>query len=128
MPVAVAQPDAVTATVEEDGMSLVAAPGDTVDLSEGNKDVTGDSNADDETSGLAGTLTALFAPGADEELEISLSSVTSGLPALLSKGEAVSYAVNPAGDFPRVPTTAGGRGSDRERLRIDLPALDRGTV
>ena len=68
------------------------ATGDAGDLSEGNKDL-GDTNADDETSGSAGSLTALFSVGADEPLSISLSTITTGLPALLSKGDAVSYSV-----------------------------------
>ena len=60
-----------------------------IDLSTGNKEV-GDTNADDEASGGLGSLSGLFSVGADEPLTISLSTTTSGLPALLSKGEAVT--------------------------------------
>ena len=92
----------VSATVEEDGMSILT--GDAGDLSEGNKEM-GDTNQDDEASGLAGSLTGLFSIGADEHpndpnntLSVSLSSDTSGLPTLFSQGAMLSYDVNMAGD------------------------------
>src|SRR6185503_18413686 len=81
----------VTATVEEDGMFGVA----TNDLSIGNKEA-GDANTDDEASGTTGSLTNLFLSGADEPAKVSLSldAVDIGLlPKLLSKGDAVTYAV-----------------------------------
>ena len=78
--------------------------GDAGDLSEGNKEM-GDTNQDDEASGLAGSLTGLFSIGADEHpndpnntLSVSLSSDTSGLPTLFSQGAMLSYDVNMAGD------------------------------
>jgi T1SS-143 domain-containing protein len=87
VPVANINAAPITASVEEDGMSLA-----TGDSSEGNKEV-GDTNADDEASGAAGTLTSLFSAGADENLTISLNPNTSGLPQLLSHGNPVTYAV-----------------------------------
>lgn len=93
--------------VEEDGMSILT--GDLDDLSEGNKEI-GDTNADDEiniASGDLATLGFFFDTGADVPPSFGLLSDTSGLPTLFSKGEAVSYAVNPAGDT--LTATAGGR-------------------
>ncbi len=90
IPVPAASATPVSATVEEDGLST--ASGDVGDLSEGNKQV-GDTNADDQTSGAPGSLSSLFTVGADETLSIGISSVTSGLPQLVSKGELVTYSV-----------------------------------
>ncbi|MHB2169189.1 DUF5801 repeats-in-toxin domain-containing protein [Alsobacter sp. R-9] len=83
----------VTARVEEDGMSGLAGQPGFPDNSTGNKDA-GDDNTQDEASGAAGSLTALFSVGADESLAISLGSDTSGLPRLLSQGAEVQYAVS----------------------------------
>jgi T1SS-143 domain-containing protein len=102
IPVPNASATPVTATVEEDGLST--ASGDAGDLSEGNKS-GGDTNADDEASGASGSLTSLFKVGADETLSIGISSDTSGLPAQLSKGDLVTYAV--VGNV--LTATAGGR-------------------
>ncbi|MBI2256394.1 MAG: hypothetical protein HYU58_17355, partial [Proteobacteria bacterium] len=79
---------AITVTIEEDGMSL-----STADKSEGNKDA-GDSNSDDEAAGLAGSLSGLYLAGADKPLTISMLTNTSGLPALMSGGVAVTYSVS----------------------------------
>jgi T1SS-143 domain-containing protein len=98
--------DEIVATVREDGMSV--ADGDEDDLSTGNQTVVDLSQ--DEASGEAGSLTALFKVGADEEARISLSTdedALDGLPKLLSKGEEVTYSVNEAGDT--LTATAGGR-------------------
>ncbi len=81
----------VTAMVEEDGMSYSSPV--PVDNSEGNKQA-GDTNSDDEVSGGAGSLTALFSVGADEPATISLTNddgELDTLPALLSKGDEVWY-------------------------------------
>ena len=115
-PIAAVEPQAVSATVVEDAL-LTTAPGDTGDLSDGNLDA-GQDNSGDEASGLAGSLTTLFEEGADEPLTYTLSTVTSGLPTLFSKGDAVSYAVvvndngTPADlsdDISTLTATAGGR-------------------
>ena len=120
IPVQVTTPTPVAATVEEDGMdaAVVAPEGlNGIDLSTGNKEV-GDTNADDEASGGLGSLSGLFSVGADEPLTISLSTTTSGSAGVLSKGEAVTYAV--AGDT--LTATAGGRtvftlGGERRTVR-----------
>ena len=80
----------VSGSVQEDGMAGAA----TGDLSTGNKEAGG-TNADDETSGASGTLTGLFTAGADEPVTIGLKPtlVAGDMPALLSHGEAVTYAV-----------------------------------
>lgn len=80
--------------VEEDGMSGPAGQPGFPDGSTGNKGF-GDSNGQDEASGGAGSLNALFRSGSDEDLTIGLGSVTGGicLPRLLSRGEEVSYVV-----------------------------------
>ena len=115
-PIAAVEPQVVSATVVEDAL-LTTAPGDTGDLSDGNLDA-GQDNSGDEASGLAGSLTTLFEEGADEPLTYTLSTVTSGLPTLFSKGDAVSYAVavndngTPADlsdDISTLTATAGGR-------------------
>ena len=77
----------VSATVEEDGMSVA-----TGDLSEGNKQ-GGDTDADDETSGAPGSLSGLFSAGADEPLAFGVSINTGGLPTLYSHGQPVTYSV-----------------------------------
>ncbi|MDY0872375.1 T1SS-143 repeat domain-containing protein [Dongia rigui] len=79
---------AITATVEEDGMSLSQG-----DKSEGNKD-GGDANSDDEAAGLTGSLNGLYLGGADKPLSISMLNNTSGLPALMSGGVAVTYSIS----------------------------------
>ncbi len=77
----------VTATVEEDDMTGAAGS----DLSTGNnEDVSVDK---DEATSAAGSLTALFTPGADQPLAVGLSGDTGGLPALLSSGQPVVYSV-----------------------------------
>ena len=115
-PIAAVEPQVVSATVVEDAL-LTTAPGDTGDLSDGNLDA-GQDNSGDEASGLAGSLTTLFEEGADEPLTYTLSTDTSGLPTLFSKGDAVSYAVvvNDNGtpsdlsdDISTLTATAGGR-------------------
>jgi T1SS-143 domain-containing protein len=117
IPVANGQASPVSGSVQEDGMSTVSGS-DTLhgsDLSEGNKELGG-TNADDETSGSAGTLTSLFSAGADEPIKISLATDTNGLPALLSKGQVVTYAVTTTADVDGdgvadslLTATAGGR-------------------
>src|SRR6185503_12822718 len=102
VPVPNASATPVAATVEEDGLST--ASGDIGDLSEGNRQ-GGDTTADDEASGASGSLTSLFKVGADETLSIGISTDTSGLPALLSKGDVVTYSV--LGNV--LTATAGGR-------------------
>ena len=62
--------------------------------------------AADETSGAAGSLTALFSVGADEPLEITLSNNISGLPTLFSKGDAITYSVS--GNVLTATADAGG--------------------
>ena len=115
-PIAAVEPQVVSATVVEDAL-LTTPPGDAGDLSDGNLDA-GQDNSDDEASGLAGSLTTLFEEGADEPLTYTLSTVTSGLPTLFSKGDAVSYAVvvndngtpaDPSDDISTLTATAGGR-------------------
>jgi T1SS-143 domain-containing protein len=116
VPVRAANPQAVTATVEEDGMSSAVTPeagglnGD--DQSLGNPGA-GDTLADDQASGTVGSLTALMSVGADEPPTISLSSVTTSLPTLFSKGVAVAYAVTDSGDadtlLDTLTATAGAR-------------------
>ncbi len=81
------QPRPITATVLEDGLSS-----GTGDLSEGNRE-GGETTADDEASGTAGSLSGLFFAGADQPLSISLSTDTSELPTLYSNGDAVTYSV-----------------------------------
>src|SRR5262249_22465578 len=64
------------------------------DSSEGNRS-PGETTDQDTASGVSGSLSALFKVGADEPLgTIGLSSNTSGLPTLFSKGEAVLYSVS----------------------------------
>jgi hypothetical protein len=90
IPVRASNPTPVTATVEEDGMSSavtrkpVASNGD--DQSLGNPGA-GDSLADDQASGAVGSLTALVDVGADQPGTMTLSSVTTSLPTLFSKGQ-----------------------------------------
>ena len=79
----------VSATVEEDGMSTI---GLNPDQSDGNKDFT-DDDTQDEASGAAGSLGALFKSGADSPLTFGLSADVDGLPTLFSKGEQVTYEV-----------------------------------
>jgi T1SS-143 domain-containing protein len=73
----------------------------------------GDTLADDQASGAIGSLTGLMSVGADEPPTISLSSVTTSLPALFSKGDAVSYSVVDSNDadtlLDTLTATAGGR-------------------
>jgi T1SS-143 domain-containing protein len=78
----------LTGLVLEDGMSILLGDGDS---SEGNKE-SGESNDSDETSGQL--LTALFTPGADEDLTISLSTDTHNLDKLYSNGVELQYEVN----------------------------------
>ena len=81
---------AVTAQVKEDALSTAIEP---TDSSEGNR--SGSENTDqDQASGAVGSLTTLFSAGADEPVVTGISSNTSGLPHLFSKGEAVLYSVS----------------------------------
>ena len=98
-PVAVANPEGVHGAVAEDGMS--AALGD---HSTGNLDA-GQTTASDETSGGIGSLTGLFAAGADAPLTFGLNSDTSGLPVLFSHGEQLAYSV--AGNVLTASTSFG---------------------
>ncbi|WP_167505829.1 retention module-containing protein [Desulfosediminicola flagellatus] len=119
IPVAINQPTAIEAQVEEDGMSLVAG-----DLSEGNKDA-GDSNTDDEDAGSGATSVAtLFSIGADEDLAPTATPIVnygfvsdvSGLDSLglTSKGEAVTF----TSDGQTLTGSAGGR----EILTVEIKA------
>ena len=78
----------VAATVLEDGLSTL-----TGDFSNGNRE-SGETDASDEATGLAGSLTALYETGADAPLTFTLSTTTSGLPVLFSHGEQLTYSVN----------------------------------
>ena len=88
-----------SATVQEDDLSTSAG-----DLSDG-IDEAGDPPTDE----ASGTLTALVTPGADEPATFSLSAVTSGLPSLTSKGDAVTYSVTDGATDDTLTATAGGR-------------------
>jgi hypothetical protein len=83
------EPVIIAASVEEDGMSFT-----TDDLSDGNKE-PGDTNADDETSGVVyGSLTSLVKVGADEEATFAIlttQDLEGKLPTLYSQGEELSY-------------------------------------
>ncbi|GEM_PF-1246485 len=126
-PIANEQAEAVTAGVEEDGMSVL-----TEDNSEGNKQA-GDTNADDETDGEAGSLTALFSAGADAPVTISLSENTDSLPSLYSNGNAVSYSVSgnvltaTAGGMTVFTLTVNADGSYEFDLQDQLDHVDDGT-
>ena len=76
------------------------------DLSTGNKE-GGETDAADETSGLAGSLSGLVTVGADEPATTSLSLANSTLPTLFSQGVAVTYSLN--GTTDTLTATAGGR-------------------
>lgn len=127
-PTANPQADKVEGSVQEDGMSI-----DTADNSEGNKDQSGDNNLDDETSGEAGTITALFSAGADAPVTISLSENTDSLPSLYSNGNAVSYDVNgnvltaTAGGLTVFTLTVNADGSYEFDLQDQLDHVDDGT-
>jgi T1SS-143 domain-containing protein len=73
----------------------------------------GDSPGDDQASGAVGSLTALVDVGADQPGTFSLSSVTTSLPTLFSKGDAVTYSVVDSNDadtlLDTLTATAGGR-------------------
>ncbi|EKD36988.1 MAG: Type I secretion target GGXGXDXXX repeat protein, partial [uncultured bacterium] len=100
--VAAIEPEGISATVLEDGMSL-----GTSDLSEGNKE-SGETNADDEASGLEGSLIPLFSVGADEPATYGISedeALLDELTTLFSKGEEVTY----SSDGTTLTATAGGR-------------------
>ena len=117
IPVRAASPTPVTATVEEDGMSSAVTPEagglNGNDQSEGNRAASGDGVGQDEATGAAGSLATLVSVGADEPPTFSLSDVTSSLPTLYSKGEAVTYAVTDSADADTIKdtltATAGGR-------------------
>ena len=90
--------DAGSAVVDVDDDTPVvltqASVGGTVDedgLDDGNPGGTGDVPGEDTTA--SGSVTTLFSAGADAPLTYSLSTDTSGLPALTSGGVAVTYAV-----------------------------------
>lgn len=108
----------VGATVQEDGMSGAAGQAGFPDGSTGNKG-PGDTNAQDEASGGAGSLFALFRVGADEDLTIGVAStLPAGLPRLLSKGEEVSYVL--AGNT--VTAVAGAGEAQREVFTLTINA------
>ena len=100
----------VAATVQEDGLNAAVdeppAGASGNDLSTGNKE-GGETDAADETSGLAGSLTGLATVGSDEPLATSLSLTNSTLPTLFSQGVAVTYSLN--GTTDTLTATAGGR-------------------
>ncbi|TAL61245.1 MAG: hypothetical protein EPN84_08265, partial [Legionella sp.] len=93
VPVVKTNATAITATVEEDGMSTTEFSPYPADSSEGNQDLIDDSNSQDEATGAAGSLISLFSAGADESLTIQLLTNTDGLPKLLSHGQPVTYTV-----------------------------------
>jgi T1SS-143 domain-containing protein len=102
VPVAVIEPEGISATVLEDGMSF-----GTGDLSEGNKD-NGETNAADEASGGAGSLSALFSVGADEPATYGITEdeeILGDLSTLYSKGDQVTY----SSDGTTLTATADGR-------------------
>ena len=108
-------------TVEEDGMSLSEG-----DLSEGNKDA-GDTNDDDEadeTSTGGANLNTLVSTGADEDLTFNLSTTTSGLSALLSKGVAVQYAVDTSGTTSDTLTAYAQIGSSTDGPGVGTEGVD----
>jgi T1SS-143 domain-containing protein len=78
----------VNGVVLEDGLSTL-----TGDFSNGNREA-GETDASDEASGVAGSLTTLFHSGADAPLTFTLSTTTGGLPALFSHGDQLTYTVN----------------------------------
>ena len=96
VPIAKASPAALIATVKEDGLSTAVdeppSGSSGNDLSTGNLS-GGESTSSDQTTGAAGSLATLFTSGADEPLTFGLNNVTSSLPTLFSKGDAVSYQV-----------------------------------
>ena len=100
----------VAATVQEDGLNAAVdeppAGASGNDLSTGNKE-GGETDAADETSGLAGSLSGLVTVGADEPPTTSLSLASSTLPTLFSQGVAVTYSLN--GTTDTLTATAGGR-------------------
>ena len=100
LPTVAGQPRPISATVLEDGLALGSG-----DLSDGNRE-GGETTADDEASGAAGSLTGLFSAGADQPLTVKLSTSTSGLPTLFSKGDAVTYSVS--GNVLTATADAGG--------------------
>ena len=92
VPIAKIDATPVTRSVKEDALSTAVdeppagAAGN--DLSDGNRS-GGENTNQDATSGGNGSLSALFLVGADETLTIGMSSNTSGLPTLFSKGDQV---------------------------------------
>ena len=90
MPIAKTDATAVTRSVKEDALSTAVEPSDS---SEGNRS-GGENTNQDATSGGANSLSALFLAGADEPVVTGISTNTSGLPTLFSKGEAVLYSVS----------------------------------
>ena len=94
------QPRPISVTVLEDGLAQASG-----DLSDGNRE-GGETTADDEASGAAGSLSSLFAVGADQPLSVTLSNNTSGLPTLFSKGDAITYSVS--GNVLTATADAGG--------------------
>ena len=97
MPVALASTSGVHGAVAEDGLSAALGNSSTGLLD------AGQSTASDETSGLAGSLATLFAPGADRPLTFGVNLDTSGMPVLYSHGVQLVYTA--AGDT--VTATAG---------------------
>ena len=95
--------------MSEGGLSTAAEP---TDLSTGNPG-PGETTSSDEAAGTgASSLASLFSVGADEPGVIGFGNSVSGLPALLSKGQLVTYALtdtNADGTNDTLTATAGGR-------------------
>src|SRR6185312_11888926 len=90
VPIANTNATPVARSVKEDALSTAVEPSDS---SEGNRS-GGENTNQDVTSGGANSLSALFLAGADEPVVTGISTNTSGLPHLFSKGEAVLYSVS----------------------------------
>ncbi|MFC3626972.1 type I secretion C-terminal target domain-containing protein, partial [Vogesella amnigena] len=120
VPEVVDQPEAISATVEEDDMTGSAGG----DLSTGNNE-DGSSNQDEASSTVNGSIASLFTAGADEDLSFSLSTDTSGLPSLYSQGEPVLYIVE---DNVLTAYVDGGlEGTDDDRVVFTLTMHDDGS-
>ncbi|QNN67501.1 hypothetical protein H9L13_00585 [Sphingomonas lutea] len=103
VPLPIANAPAVTGRVDEDAL-----------VPDGNNDsATGDDPGTTTASGLAGSLTALFNPGADLPLKILFTGSTSSLTAqgLTSNGKALLYTVNVATGVLTAVADLNGNGS-----------------
>ncbi len=88
--------------VQEDGMTGAAGGDSSTGI--------GPSGVDsDETGGNAGALNTLFSAGADSPMTLGLSLSESDLPALLSKGAPVGYAISDIVGGQVLTATADGR-------------------